>query len=260
MEKQLATTEAQRPSDPERPPWAAFWFRLAPSAVWRFGLCVLVGLVGCSHTSKSKNDPLLGVATPKPPATAQAKPDSNKSAALPPLPPTSATSPAALATSRPLEGGNELRIGTASNPGTTPPSTPTGWQGQPPPPPPTNWQTPSAPPASVPGPRSQAIPPASLPTASAIEPVSRRDPILARGAAPLSMPPVMSYEQAQAILLSRGVKWQRLETWGDRGEWKFSCSIPNRQNPFISRTYEGRATDYLSAVRAVLGQIDNETN
>lgn len=69
---------------------------------------------------------------------------------------------------------------------------------------------------------------------------------------------VTTYEQAQAILAARGVKWQRLETWGDSGEWKFTCSIPNRQNEFISRTYEGRADNYLAAVQAVLEQIQNE--
>jgi hypothetical protein len=81
--------------------------------------------------------------------------------------------------------------------------------------------------------------------------------LLARAAVPWGGQ-VSSFEQAQALLSSHGVKWQRLETWGDQGEWKFSCSIPSRQNAFISRTYEGRATDSLAAVRAVLAQIDKE--
>jgi hypothetical protein len=39
-----------------------------------------------------------------------------------------------------------------------------------------------------------------------------------------------------AVLRQRGATFQRLETWGDEGEWKFSCAIPNRQNPAIRRT------------------------
>jgi hypothetical protein len=90
----------------------------------------------------------------------------------------------------------------------------------------------------------------------ALDPVSRRDSAVARGVMGSSR--VASYEQAQALLAARGVKWQRLETWGDRGEWKFSCSIPNPHNPYISRTFEARAGDYLSAVRAVIDQMERE--
>src|ERR1700687_1581570 len=67
----------------------------------------------------------------------------------------------------------------------------------------------------------------------------------------------LTYEQAQASLTARGVTWQRLETWGDQGDWKFTCSIPNRQNAYISRTYEAEAHDPLSAVRGVLDQLDH---
>ena len=66
----------------------------------------------------------------------------------------------------------------------------------------------------------------------------------------------MTYEQAKAILTARGVTWQRLETWGDAGEWKFSCAIPNPQNPNIRRTYEATARDDLSALRAVIDQMN----
>ena len=60
------------------------------------------------------------------------------------------------------------------------------------------------------------------------------------------------------MLRQRGATFQRLETWGDDGEWKFSCAIPNRQNPAIRRTYEARAGDPMVAVRAVIDQIDKE--
>ena len=52
--------------------------------------------------------------------------------------------------------------------------------------------------------------------------------------------------------------WQRLEAGPEPGEWKFNCSIPNRQNPSIRRFYESRAGDPLAAVRAVVEQIEKE--
>ncbi len=60
------------------------------------------------------------------------------------------------------------------------------------------------------------------------------------------------------LLAARGVTWYRLETWGDNGQVKYTCSIPNRQNPHIRRTYEALARDRSSALRAVLDQIDRE--
>ena len=80
------------------------------------------------------------------------------------------------------------------------------------------------------------------------------------GANPGAMPGStnLSYEEAQARLTARGVVWQRLETWGDQGDWKFTCSIPNRQNPYISRTYEAEAHDPLSALHGVLDQLEHD--
>ena len=75
-------------------------------------------------------------------------------------------------------------------------------------------------------------------------------------------PRVTTYEQAEGLLRSRGVKWQLLEMVGDggeAGEWKFSCSLPSRQNARTSRTYEARAASSLAAVGAVLDQIDRDT-
>jgi hypothetical protein len=67
-----------------------------------------------------------------------------------------------------------------------------------------------------------------------------------------------SYESAQAELQARGVKVRRLEIDPQTGEWHFIGSLPNAQNPNISRTYETRAGDQLSALRAVIEQIDRE--
>jgi hypothetical protein len=62
------------------------------------------------------------------------------------------------------------------------------------------------------------------------------------------------------MLVSRGVTMQKLETIGDRGEWKFSCAIPNRQIPNLRRNYEAQAVGPygLAAMRAVIGRIDLE--
>jgi hypothetical protein len=62
-----------------------------------------------------------------------------------------------------------------------------------------------------------------------------------------------------ALLQARGVKWRRLETVGERNESQFSCSIPNPQNPYISRTYEARAATDIAAIQAVLDQIDRDS-
>jgi hypothetical protein len=66
-----------------------------------------------------------------------------------------------------------------------------------------------------------------------------------------------SYEQARAQLQARNVAWFRLET-GEPSGYKFSCSIPNRQNRNLSRTFEAQAQTELAAIQAVLEQIDKE--
>jgi hypothetical protein len=67
-----------------------------------------------------------------------------------------------------------------------------------------------------------------------------------------------SLEQAQARLAGRGVRWQRLEMAPDQRNWQFSCSIPSRQNPNISRTYEAQGATPANAVQAVLDQLDRD--
>jgi hypothetical protein len=69
---------------------------------------------------------------------------------------------------------------------------------------------------------------------------------------------VSTYEQAKTLLLGRGATWWRLEAVNDQGQYKFSCSIPNRANPLISRTYEATAPNDLGAIQAVLDHIDRD--
>jgi hypothetical protein len=78
-----------------------------------------------------------------------------------------------------------------------------------------------------------------------------------RGVAPAA-PRATSYELAMAMLAARGVQWRRLETI-DQNQTQFSCSIPNPQNPYISRTYEARAANDLAAIQAVIDQIAKDS-
>jgi hypothetical protein len=154
--------------------------------------------------------------------------------------PGSATSNAAVAPgwNHTLDPNRELRIGDnpagAGNPGWRGPGDVTLHQPEPS--------------ASLAG-RSEVrpLPPAAPATAPAV-PVY--PPVTARGASPEA--------SLLAQVTSRGAKYQVLQTWGETGEWKFTCAIPNRQNPNIRRTYEARAGDPLSAIQAVLDQIDHE--
>jgi hypothetical protein len=66
-----------------------------------------------------------------------------------------------------------------------------------------------------------------------------------------------TYEQLQSQLAAHGVAWQQLQTSADHS-WKFACSIPDRQNPNVSRTYEATAATDLAAIRAALDQIGKE--
>src|SRR5919197_974311 len=60
-------------------------------------------------------------------------------------------------------------------------------------------------------------------------------------AAPTAGPEGATFEQLQAMLAARGVTWQRLETVGHTGQWKFTCAIPNPQMPGTRRNYESTA-------------------
>jgi hypothetical protein len=84
------------------------------------------------------------------------------------------------------------------------------------------------------------------------------NPIPSTGSTAPMTPHLASYEQAQVTLLGKGIKWQQLQMTGDPGEWSFSCSLPDRQNPAMSRTYSGKGPNYLAAMQAVLDQMERE--
>jgi hypothetical protein len=61
------------------------------------------------------------------------------------------------------------------------------------------------------------------------------------------------------LLKARGVTWYRVEASQDNaGDFKFSCSVPNPNNPNLRRMYEAHAPDQRSAMMAVLKQMDEE--
>lgn len=67
-------------------------------------------------------------------------------------------------------------------------------------------------------------------------------------------PRIRTFEEGQQFLMGRGVKWQRLETAGE-GEWRFSCSLPNRAGSTSMRTYEATDRYGLIAMQKVIDQV-----
>jgi hypothetical protein len=205
--------------------------------------CCASLLTGCAGDNRSTYDPLIGgtpagqrTGVPPAPTGTPSAAAASSSATLPPLPVArSSTSPAALAggTGQSLDGSHDpLRIADPQAGG--------AWKGS---------QT------GVVLNRPELAPDPVRPSNVVAPPAG---PVAAPGIALTAGGRAITYEQAQALLAARGVKVQRLESTGENGEWKFTCSVPNRQNPQISRTYEARATDPIAAVRAVLDQLDKD--
>jgi hypothetical protein len=214
-------------------------------------LCLLLLLIGCHAESPRpavNTDPLLGPVGVQPAATpgiSAVSPTPAPAGPLPALPvPGSATSNAALAPgwNQTLDPNRELRI--SDNPaGAGAPA----------------WRGPGDVTLSQPQPANSSLaartdvrplPPAPVTPAAPAAPVYAPPPVTARGASPEA--------SLLAQVTARGAKYQVLQTWGESGAWKFTCAIPNRQNPNIRRTYEAQAGDPSSAIQAVLDQIDHE--
>jgi hypothetical protein len=230
-------------------------------AVWLclFSLAFLAAC-GCSTTNKNKGDPLMGEFGPKgevkPPAT---KTSSNQ---VPPIPTASSgvnnsnlaagTLPGSrnLAITQPQAnadpGPGSLTAGSKDNANAVlarpePVIQPVPRDIQSSVVPASNWDKGQKPPQSDPLLTQQ--PPAGPPPGqqpAAVNPL------------PPGQPPA---DPLQVQLKSRGVSWQRAENVA--GGVKFSCLVPNPQNPQVSRAYEAIGPDYPAAVRAVLWEIDN---
>jgi hypothetical protein len=204
--------------------------------------CSLFFLTGCNGLNQAvANDPLLGGPPLRPTAAAAPAPPTPV-AALPPPAANSTLSNAALAAGapRPPDSGRDLRI---SSP--RPSSGNDGWARE-------------GNPASGRGQVAESSGALLRPPEPVTEPFPRRELATVSNPGSPRDTQVFTYEQAQDQIKARGVLWQRLEMVAESGEWRYSCSIPNRQNPRIRRTYEAKASDSVTAIRAVLEQLDKE--
>jgi hypothetical protein len=75
------------------------------------------------------------------------------------------------------------------------------------------------------------------------------------------IPMTDSFAQLQEALRARKVSFQRLESWGDNGEWTFRCSVPKPDNPNLQTRYEAKAAgeNGMASIRAVIEQIDHDS-
>jgi hypothetical protein len=212
-------------------------YRLARATVFMTCVFCLACLAGCNlfhRTTSSNPDPLLGGPSAPTPAKTNSQPSATPVTVLPPMAaPRFSSSPAALAAGTAGSSDSpELRI---SNPGPASDS----WAGR-------------DASARAAGAALRGIQPAGD---------SARPPDNQAGATSVSLPSaqVTTYEQARDILASRGDIVQRPpERDPTTGLWKFSCSLPNRQDPSRHRTYVATAADSMGAVRAVLEQVERE--
>jgi len=225
---------------------------------WRAAalVCALLVASGCANDARSRNDdPLTGgglalpgrgsdpAGAPSHAADAGAATTSAPRTGVPPLPvPSSATSNAALAGGafQPLDSARELRIGNGNASGNAVPA---------------SWRDPgdgTKATLSQPQPE-QSRPVAGQPTSSSTTRQESRP-----APAPLAGAAGASADALLALLQARGVTWHRLETSGDSRDWKYSCSVPNTNNPNIRRMYEAHGRDARTAMAAVLAQMDQE--
>jgi hypothetical protein len=64
----------------------------------------------------------------------------------------------------------------------------------------------------------------------------------------------ITWDQAKEVLKARGATWSPPEMGSD-GLWHFRCSIPNPENPSVSRVYEASDTSDLKAVMKALANL-----
>lgn len=214
-------------------------------------------LAGCAGTAGFEGpDPLTGGppiqrrTSPAPTLAAGLAPNAyatpnggGAAGAVPPVSaPNTATSQAALAAGvlQPLDTSRDLRIGPPPPPPAALANEQPLWRGS---------ET-SAPTAHLNDPQTPADA-RSTPFATAGTAVSAPGFTLTGGGTTR----VDSFERAEEQLLRRRVTWQKLESVGESGEWRFRCSVPNPDNANTERYYDARARSPLAAVQAVLDQM-----
>jgi hypothetical protein len=197
--------------------------------------------IGCNNDSRLKSgDPLAGGGAPiptrneSPAATA----GNNQRGTVPPMPaPSSSTSTAALAAGgfQPLDPTRDLRIGNGDS------RTPEGGTRVP-----------------VAGSTAVLNPPKST-TDRAPTGLLTSDPKANSSIQPVGAASGGSNDAVLELLKARGVTWYRVEASPENtSEFKFSCSVPNPNNPNVRRMYEAHGPDQRSAMLAVLKQMDEE--
>jgi hypothetical protein len=65
---------------------------------------------------------------------------------------------------------------------------------------------------------------------------------------------VASVEQAQSILTSYGIQWQRLERV-ENGDWQYSCAVTSNPQSTFAKQYASRNADQLAAMKEVVEQV-----
>ena len=65
------------------------------------------------------------------------------------------------------------------------------------------------------------------------------------------------WEAARRKLDALGIRQFRLETWGHPPQFRFTCWVPLKGNPFITRQFQASAADELEAVWQVLGEVEH---
>lgn len=249
----------------------AFWLGL-------FSLALLAAF-GCSTTNKSKGDPLMGEFPKGEPA--KSPPTKTSSNQVPPIPTATSDINNSNLAAGTLPGSRNLAIGQPqNNPANNPGALTAGDKGK------TNTVLANPTPVVEPVPRDNTtVVPASNWDKGKQAPAP--DPLLTQPSTTANTTPTQPPRQGltwpdvnwaanpppqpaavtppppgqapidplQAQLKSKGVTWQRAENVA--GGVKFTCIMPNPQNPQTSRAYEAIGPDYPAAVRAVLWEIDN---
>lgn len=105
-------------------------------------------------------------------------------------------------------------------------------------------------PAPAPQPAAWPPPSPTQPQPQAATAATRETP----GSPPSEELPT-TIDAAAALLNRKGAAWQRPSPTGESGEVLFRCGMPNAKTSKV-RVYEARAKDQLSAMQAVIEQID----
>jgi len=221
--------------------------------------CVLVGCESNFGTRLQQGDPLLGIHTAPPSPTTPSTPNSAMvqatSGPIPPLPASytaPGTAPVASGETAVSENPRDLRM-TGNPVAPASPYSNSGDRGT------SGAARGVAPAVRVGNPEPAPTPgtTANLATAPAAGTMANA---ATASAGASSSANIRTYEDAQQFLKQHGVTWQRISQ--DDGEWKFACGIPNPSNPHVNRTYQTSRPfpDLLSAMRAVIAQIEQTSH